>query len=443
MSSSPAGTTTIKTPSSSSSDNHQTTPTDAVSCSSVDAIKNIETTISSPSDPEDTIDFQNLTDHWQEYYADLLVFRGKVGRCHSKTLVDSGAAANIVCGAFVEKNKLRTRIVSNGPTFRLPDSTLFKCEKILDVAQISIGPYQDTISPVFVLPGKCPFDLILGKPWLNEKNPDIDFPSNTLTFDHQDDSITICADYHNPHQARDLGLISAIELAREAEDGAIIHLLMLTPTPDLPADANAAQKHQQFEALVEQIIQDNIDIMPDDLPAELPPERSVDHKIDLMPGSQPVAQAMYRLSFEELAELKKQLMELLEKGYIQPSKSPFGSPILFVKKKGGSLRMCIDYRALNRVTIKNRCPLPRIDDLLERLVGAKYFTVLDLRSGYHQIRIHPEDIEKTAFRTRYGHFEFKVLPFGLCNAPATFQTLMNSVFQDMIDESVLVYTTCT
>ena len=445
VSCSPNGETVIKTPISSTSDNNQAVPTDDVSSTPVeDALQDTQTTTTVPTDQnstnfEDAIDIQSLTDHWQDYYGDLLIFNGKVGRCHSKTLVDCGAAASIVCGSFIEKNKLRTRTVTNGPKFRLPDSTIFKCEKILDVAQISIGPYQDTISPVFVLPGKCPFDLILGKPWLNEKNPDIDFPSNSLTFEHEGAPITICADYHNPHAARELGLISAIELAREAEDGAIVHLLMLTPAPDLPAEATSAQRHQQFEALVEQIIQDNLDIMPDDLPAELPPERFVDHKIDLMPGSQPVAQAMYRLSFEELAELKKQLMGLLEKGYIQPSKSPFGSPILFVKKKGGSLRMCIDYRALNRMTIKNRCPLPRIDDLLERLVGAKYFTVLDLRSGYHQIRIQPEDIEKTAFRTRYGHFEFKVLPFGLCNAPATFQTLMNSVFQDMIDESVLVY----
>ena len=440
----PAGTTVIKILST-SPDNLQTASTVNVSCMTADdVIQDLQTpttviTDQEPSILEDVIDFQNLTEQWKDHYVDLFVFKGKVGRCHSKTLIDSGAAANIICGAFVEKNKLRTRTITNGPTFRLPDSTLFKCEKILEIAQISIGPYQDTISPVFVMPGKCPFDLILGKPWLNDINPDVDFPTNTLTFAHEGVTITICADYHNPNAARELGLISAIELAREAEDGAIIHMLMLTPLPDFPAETTPAQRHQEFEKLVEKIIQDNIDIMPDDLPAELPPERFVDHKIDLEPGSQPVAQAMYRLSFEELAELKKQLMGLLEKGYIQPSKSPFGSPILFVKKKGGSLRMCIDYRALNRMTIKNRCPLPRIDDLLERLVGAKYFTVLDLRSGYNQVRIHPDDIEKTAFRTRYGHFEFKVLPFGLCNAPATFQTLMNNVFQDLIDESVLVY----
>jgi hypothetical protein len=145
------------------------------------------------------------------------------------------------------------------------------------------------------------------------------------------------------------------------------------------------------------------------------------------------------MSYEELEELKKQLMELLESGYIQPSKSPFGAPVLFVRKKGGSLRLCVDYRALNKITIKNRCPLPRIDELLDRLQGAKVFSKLDLRSGYHQIRIAEEDVPKTAFNTRYGHFEFLVLPFGLTNAPATFQTLMNGIFQGELDDIIVVY----
>jgi len=131
-------------------------------------------------------------------------------------------------------------------------------------------------------------------------------------------------------------------------------------------------------------------------------------------------------------ELKKQLAELVKSGFIQESKSPFGAPILFVKKKDGTMRMCIDYRALNNITIKNAYPLPRIEELFDRLQGAKYFSKIDLRSGYHQIRIDPQDVPKTAFRTRYGHFEFLVLPFGLTNAPGTFMHLMHQTFREFL-----------
>src|SRR3954470_21940361 len=145
------------------------------------------------------------------------------------------------------------------------------------------------------------------------------------------------------------------------------------------------------------------------------------------------------MSSIELIELKKQLEELTKSGFIQPSKSPFGAPILFVKKKDGTMRMCIDYRALNNISIKNKYPLPRTEELFDRLVGSKYFSKIDLRSGYHPIRIDPADVPKTAFRTRYGHYEFLVLPFGLTNAPATFMHLMHQTFREHLDEFVIVF----
>ncbi|GJT92336.1 putative reverse transcriptase domain-containing protein [Tanacetum coccineum] len=163
-------------------------------------------------------------------------------------------------------------------------------------------------------------------------------------------------------------------------------------------------------------------VFPDELPG-LPPPRKVEFRIDLIPGAAPVARAPYRLAPSEM-ELSKQLQELSEKGFIRPSSSSWGAPVLFVKKKDGSFRMCIDYRELNKLTIKNRYPLPRIDDLFDQLQDYSVYSKIDLRSGYHQLRIREEDIPITAFRTRYGHYEFQVMPFGLTNAPAD-SDLMN------------------
>ncbi|KAG0458620.1 hypothetical protein HPP92_021748 [Vanilla planifolia] len=158
-----------------------------------------------------------------------------------------------------------------------------------------------------------------------------------------------------------------------------------------------------------------------------------------MSGVEPVSKAPYRMAPAELQEVKVQIHELLDKGFIRPSVSPWGAPLLFVKKKDGSLRMCIDYRELNKITIKNRYPLPRIDDLFDQLQGAAVFSKIDLRSGYHQLKIKKDDISKTAFRTRYGHYEFLVLPFGLANAPAAFMDLMNRVFKEYLDQFVVVF----
>ena len=141
----------------------------------------------------------------------------------------------------------------------------------------------------------------------------------------------------------------------------------------------------------------------------------------------------------ELKELKVQMEELLGKGFVKTSTSPWGAPVLFVKKKDGSLRLCIDYRQLNKVTIWNQYPLPRIDDLFDQLQGAKVFSKIDLRSGYHQLKVRREDVPKTAFRTRYGHYEFLVMPFGLTNAPAAFMDLMNRVFEPYLDKFVIVF----
>ncbi|GJS52134.1 putative reverse transcriptase domain-containing protein [Tanacetum coccineum] len=186
------------------------------------------------------------------------------------------------------------------------------------------------------------------------------------------------------------------------------------------------------------IVKDFPEVFPEDLPG-LPPTRQVEFQIDLVPGAAPVARAPYRLAPSEMKELSEQLKELSDKGFIRPSSSPWGAPVLFVKKKDGSFRMCIDYRELNKLTVKNRYPLPRIDDLFDQLQGSSVYSKIDLRSGYHQLRVRKEDIPKTAFRTRYGHYEFQVMSFGLTNAPAVFMDLMNRVCKPYLDKFVIVF----
>ncbi|GJT05348.1 putative reverse transcriptase domain-containing protein [Tanacetum coccineum] len=186
------------------------------------------------------------------------------------------------------------------------------------------------------------------------------------------------------------------------------------------------------------IVRDFPDVFPEDL-SGLPPTRQVEFQIDLVPGAAPVARAPYRLAPSEMKELSEQLQELSDKDFIRPSSSPWRAPVLFVKKKDGSFRMCIDYRELNKLTVKNRYPLPRIDDLFDQLQGSSVYSKIDLRSGYHQLRVRDEDIPKTAFRTRYGHYEFQVMPFGLMNAPAVFMDLMNPVCKPYLDKFVIVF----
>nr|GEU52294.1 putative reverse transcriptase domain-containing protein [Tanacetum cinerariifolium] len=186
------------------------------------------------------------------------------------------------------------------------------------------------------------------------------------------------------------------------------------------------------------IVWDFPEVFPEELPG-LPPARPVEFQINLIPGAALVARAPYRLALSEMKELSEQLQELSDKGFIRPSSSPWRSPVLFVKKKDGSFRMCIDYRELNKLTVKNRYPLPRIDDLFDQLQGSSIYSKIDLRSRYHQLRVREQDILKTAFQTRYGYYEFQVMPFRLTNAPAVFMDLMNRVCKPYLDKFVIVF----
>ncbi|KAI4297964.1 hypothetical protein L6164_037817 [Bauhinia variegata] len=206
----------------------------------------------------------------------------------------------------------------------------------------------------------------------------------------------------------------------------------------MPQEVDSEDKpSKDLPTVIKQVLEENQD--PPELAKKLPPRREVDHKIEFEAGARPPAMAPYRMAPPELEELRKELKELIDAGHIRPSKAPYGAPVLFQKKQDGSLRLCIDYRALNKVTIKNLYPIPLIADFFDRLGKARSFSKLDLRSGYHQERIAEGDEPKTTCVTRYGSFECLVMPFGLTNAPATFCTLMNKIFHPYLDRFVVVY----
>ncbi|GJY03694.1 putative reverse transcriptase domain-containing protein [Tanacetum coccineum] len=222
-------------------------------------------------------------------------------------------------------------------------------------------------------------------------------------------------------------------------DEKVVHIPIDDETLIIRGDRITEKKKSDEKRLEDiPVVREFPEVFPEDLPG-LPPVRQVEFQIDLIPGAAPVARAPYRLAPSEMQELSNQLQELSDRGFIRPSTSPWGAPVLFVKKKDGSFRMCIDYRELNKLTVKNRYPLPRIDDLFDQLQGSSVYSKIDLRSGYHQLRVRDEDIPKTAFRTRYGHYEFQVMPFGLTNAPAVFMDLMNRVCKPYLDKFVIVF----
>jgi len=246
-----------------------------------------------------------------------------------------------------------------------------------------------------------------------------------LTIDGSDDTIEFLGE-RRPSNTKVISALKAKRLVRSGCEGYIAFI-------------SKDKKSKGVEEIP--VVREFPDVFPDEIPG-LPPVREIDFTIELAPGTAPLSRAPYRMAPAELRELKTQLEELLDRGFIRPSMSPWGAPVLFVKKKDGSMRMCIDYRQLNQATVKNKYPLPRIEELFDQLQGAQFFSKIDLRSGYHQLRVRDQDVQKTAFRTRYGHYEFLVMPFGLTNAPAVFMALMNKIFAPHLDSFTVVFIGC-
>jgi len=314
-------------------------------------------------------------------------------------------------------------------------------EKTTDVIMngtVTIGSHSYTSNWVV---SDCNNDVMLGMPWHVEMKPQVDYKGRT---------VTVNGDLLMPKALKNIPVARSTKVKVESMGVKKFRKLLRKGGSDMEVYQLVAREVKKVkqgdgiedmvsDPMMKRILRKHRNMFRDDLPAGLPPNRTVDHEITVDEGEKPPHRRMFQLSPGELRAAKEYVDSLIATGKIRPSKSPYGAPLFFVKEKDGRLRGVVDYRALNRITKKNSSPLPRSDEMFDRLGEATVFTRMDLKTGFHQIRVKPGDIEKTAFNTKYGQFEYLVLPMGLCNAPATFQSLMNEVFHDCLDDFLVVY----
>eukprot|EP00253_Pinus_taeda_P018433 PITA_18433 len=364
-------------------------------------------------------------EEWQAKYQPTMVeFEGKISNLSIAVLIDPGATLSYVSPKVVEHCKLSSERFKNPWLVQLATGAKRRVLAKINNCSLSIAG-QPITTDLYVLPLGS-YDILIGMDLLEKHWSLVNCKTKTIYYK---DDLGQQQELQGIKHHVQIRPITASQLAKCLRKKCQIYAIQV---------GYANQKDKMSALGNIPVVQEFVDVFPEEVPG-LPPKRDIDFTIELIPGAAPVSRAPYRMSVLELTELKMQLQELLDKQYIRPSVSPWGAPVLFVKKKDGTLRMCIDYRQLNKLTVKNKYPLPRIDELFDQVKGAKVFSKIDLRSGYHQIRIKDEDIAKTAFRTRYGHYEFVVLPFGLTNAPATFMCMMNSVFHHFLDKFVLIF----
>ena len=371
----------------------------------------------------------------------LLVYHGTLRGRPARILLDCGSSTHFVSSKWLKAQNLRAVPKNTCDVIKMANGTVQHSVQVVRDATFTIGPTYEDSTSFHVIPMTGSFDVVLGKPWFDRYEPVPQWKKGIVTFSAAGITHTL----HPPsatatkqqQRVRAPRLVSAMQLQKLAGYKGSQLFTVVVHEPKLDSSLSVGADSKDLEAILEEYA-DVVSKDPNFTPP-YPPVRNVDHEIKLEPGATLPNRGLYRMPPDELKELKKQLDQLLELGLVRPSTSPFGSPVLFVKKKDGSLRLCIDYRGLNKITIKNRYPLPRVDEMLDRLHGATVFSKIDLVSGYFQVRISEEDIPKTAFRTRYGHYEFTVMPFGLCNAPATFQRMMNDILREHLDTFVIVY----
>ncbi|GKE71506.1 putative nucleotidyltransferase, ribonuclease H, partial [Tanacetum coccineum] len=320
----------------------------------------------------------------------------------ANTLFDSGADDSFVSTTFIPLLGIEPSELGFRYEIEIASRQLVEIDKVINDCKLEIEVYVFDIDLISF--GHGSFDVIIGMDWLSNYKAEI-----------------IC------HEK-----VVRIPLP----DGKVLRVLGERPEEKARFLMSAKASDKKQEEIV--VVRDFPEVFLNDL-SGLPPFWEIEFRIELIPGAVPIAKSPYRLAPSELEELSGQLKELQDKGFIRPSSSPWGVQVLFVKKKDGSFRMCIDYRELNKLTVKNRYPLPRIDDLFDQLQGSQFFLKIDLRSGYHQLRVHEDNILKTVFRTRYGHFEFTVMPFGLTNVPTVFMDLMNRVCRPYLDKFVIMF----
>ena len=415
----------------------------------------------------------------------VLMIHSRVGKERFRILVDSGASHNFVAWRVVRNLGMEDGLVAGRGRILLSSDQSMKNLGTMELEVRILGvPMVDTFNCCELT---TRYEMILGKPWLTKWNPVIDWEKNTMTLGVNGVTIIIAG---NGVVQIPLQLCSVGVGGKRLEEPSVVNSMVAEPhEPDQLCEVRdiigrpgvepfKVLDRKEFSQYDKRDIQwmirpvlcgednegdtgpwslDSLELKEGELseemsallklyelvfepiPGGLPPKRDIELEIPLQTGAEPKPHAMYRLSYAELDELKKQLDEFLTKGWIRNSSSPYGAPVFFTSKKDKTLRMVIDYRSLNEKTIKNAYCLPNIEELFDRLGEARIFSKLDLQKGYHQLRVKEQDVWKTAFRTRYGHYEWLVVPFGLTSAPATFMHLMNSIFHDLSDRCVVVF----